>query len=360
MSWVSCCSSGRIKVSKKENLRNQQIEVEIEKSRLAMQKEVKLLLLGAGESGKSTVAKQLRIIHNKPFTKQEIESYRPIVFINIINNISALCKAMNKLEIKFADNSLLTDKENIIQLSTELYTNEVELTEEIAESIEKLWSDKGIQECWTRRSEYQIGDSAAYFLDNLERYKQEDFVPTQEDVVYSRIKTTGIVQTTFNHEDLTIKMFDLGGQRCERRKWLHCFENVTAVIFCVAMSEYDQTLYEDESHNRMHESLILFQTISNSDWLNKTSMILFLNKKDLFAEKIKTSPLTIAFPEYTGENEYEEASDYIRQQFQKLAPHNKDIYTHKTCATDTENVSFVFKSVSNIIIKEILSNYCLV
>jgi len=42
-------------------------------------------------------------------------------------------------------------------------------------------------------------------------------------------------------------LFDVGGQRSERKKWIHCFEDVTAIIFCVAMSEYDQVLQEDET-----------------------------------------------------------------------------------------------------------------
>lgn len=45
----------------------------------------------------------------------------------------------------------------------------------------------------------------------------------------------------------TFRLFDVGGQRSERKKWIHCFEDVTAIIFCVAMSEYDQVLHEDET-----------------------------------------------------------------------------------------------------------------
>lgn len=63
---------------------------------------------------------------------------------------------------------------------------------------------------------------------------------------------------------------------------------------------YDLVLAEDEEMNRMIESLKLFDSICNSKWFVETSIILFLNKKDLFEEKIKRSPLTICFPEYTG------------------------------------------------------------
>ena len=90
------------------------------------------------------------------------------------------------------------------------------------------------------------------------------------------------------------------GQRSERRKWMHCFQEVTAVIFCVAMSEYDQKLYEDETTNRMHEALKLFKDICNTKWFAETAIILFLNKKDLFEKKIKKVPLKTCFPDYSG------------------------------------------------------------
>lgn len=98
------------------------------------------------------------------------------------------------------------------------------------------------------------------------------------------------------------RMFDVGGQRSERKKWIHCFEGVNAIIFCVALSGYDLVLAEDEEMNRMIESMKLFDSICNSKWFVETSIILFLNKKDLFEEKIVRSPLTICFPEYTGES----------------------------------------------------------
>jgi guanine nucleotide-binding protein G(i) subunit alpha len=63
----------------------------------------------------------------------------------------------------------------------------------------------------------------------------------------SRVKTTGITETTFAIRGYTYRLFDVGGQRSERKKWIHCFEDVTAIVFLAACSEYDQVLLEDES-----------------------------------------------------------------------------------------------------------------
>ncbi|KAK2087004.1 hypothetical protein P7K49_032911 [Saguinus oedipus] len=95
-------------------------------------------------------------------------------------------------------------------------------------------------------------------------------------------------------------MVDVGGQRSERRKWIHCFENVTSIMFLVALSEYDQVLVESDNENRMEESKALFRTIITYPWFQNSSVILFLNKKDLLEDKILYSHLVDYFPEFDG------------------------------------------------------------
>lgn len=144
-------------------------------------------------------------------------------------------------------------------------------------------------------------DLFSYF-DYIDRIAAHDYLPNDQDVLRSRVKTTGITETTFIIQDLTYRMFDVGGQRSERKKWIHCFENVTTILFLVAISEYDQLLFEDETVNRMQEALTLFDSICNSRWFIKTSIILFLNKIDRFKEKLPVSPMQNYFPDYEGEH----------------------------------------------------------
>lgn len=172
-------------------------------------------------------------------------------------------------------------------------------------------------------------------------------MPNDQDVLRSRVKTTGITETTFIIGELTYRMFDVGGQRSERKKWIHCFENVTTILFLVAISEYDQLLFEDETVNRMQEALTLFDSICNSRWFIKTSIILFLNKIDRFKEKLPVSPMKNYFPDYEGGDDYGAACDYILNRFVSLNQHeSKQIYTHFTCATDTTQIRFVMAAVN--------------
>lgn len=150
------------------------------------------------------------------------------------------------------------------------------------------------------------------------------------------------------HEFLIV---DVGGQRSERRKWAHCFENVDAIIYLVSLSEYDQTLFEDGVTNRMVESMNLFDQICNMKWFMNVTLILFLNKKDLFEQKIKESNITPAFPAYTGPQEYQPAVDFITAKFLEINKNpDRKIYPYTTCATDTDNVRVVFKVVKDTIL----------
>jgi len=324
------------------------IDKEIEAARKRQKSNVKLLLLGAGESGKSTVAKQMKIIHLNGFTDEERKDFKSIIWNNVVGSIRVLVEAAQTLNISIAET------ETAKRVLREDYFMG-ELTKSIATDIQTVWSDPGIKKTFLRSNEFQLNDSAEYYFNEIERIGSDGYTPSVQDVLRSRAKTTGIIETEFTIQGTHFTLVDVGGQRSERRKWMHCFQDVTAVIFCAALSGYDLKLYEDETTNRMHEALKLFRDICNTKWFSETAIILFLNKRDIFEKKILKVPLTICFPDYPGHNNFEEASKYIADQFlaQNDNP-NKLIYVHITCATDTENITVVFRAVQDIILNGIL------
>ena len=99
-------------------------------------------------------------------------------------------------------------------------------------------------------------------------------------------------------------LYDVGGQRSERKKWMYCFDGVQAVIFVTALSDYDLKLGEDENMNKLHESLHLFSSVCVNRWFITATMIVFFNKTDIFQSKISNpagTPLTACFPSYDGD-----------------------------------------------------------
>merc|ERR1712054_678286 len=138
------------------------------------------------------------------------------------------------------------------------------------------------------------------------------YLPNEQDVLRSRVRTTGIVQSDFVIKSIQFSMFDVGGQRNERRKWIHCFDNVDCVVFVASLSEFDQMLYEDETKNRLDEALELFAQIVNSKWFKNCSIILFLNKKDLFEKKLADKVMSDYVKTYKGPNEMKPAADHVK------------------------------------------------
>ncbi|KAK9766078.1 guanine nucleotide-binding protein subunit alpha [Basidiobolus ranarum] len=347
---MGCCLSNE---NLEERRKNDEIENQIKKDKLSQKNEIKMLLLGAGESGKSTILRQMKLIHDEGYSPIERESYKDIVYSNIVQSMKVILMAMLKMHISLGNPTNEAAVEYIINLPTYIgQTGKQAFSSEIFDAIKLLWSDTGVQACFQRSSQYQLNDSAKYYFDAIERISAPSYLPTDQDVLRTRVKTTGITETTFEVSGMIYRMLDVGGQRSERKKWIHCFENVTAIIFLVAISEYDQMLAEDETVNRMQEALTLFDSICNSRWFVKTSIILFLNKIDLFKLKLSRSPMKNCFPDYEGGSDYQRACEYITDRFTALdhSP-KKQIYSHLTCATDTKQVKFVMSAVNDILVQ---------
>ncbi|WWC89358.1 uncharacterized protein L201_004280 [Kwoniella dendrophila CBS 6074] len=329
--------------------RSAEIDEQLKRDRANLRNEIKMLLLGAGESGKSTVLKQMRLIYNKPYDVEERDSYREIVYSNTVQSMRVLLEGVALMEIPV--NPSNQQRWDLIMSAPAQIEGDV-FPPKLADAVAGLWNDQGVQSAFVRRNELQLNDSAPYYFDAISRISQQDYMPTDQDILRARVKTTGITETHFRIGELTYKLFDVGGQRSERRKWLNIFDSVTALVFLIAISEYDQKLYEDETVNRMQEAMTLFESVANSRWFTKTSIILFLNKIDLFRAKLAVSPLQNTFPEYRGGSNYDAACAFLLEKFVGLNKNpSKSIYAHYTDATDTKALSFVISAINDVIIQ---------
>lgn len=328
-----------------EKLMNKQNELDNAK--------VKLLLLGAGESGKSTIFKQMRVLFGAPLTEDEKQQITPVVYNNTIASMKILCTEAKNLG--YDGEVVAKDKLDFILELDE----QCEINEEIGVAIKELWADPGVLQTWKRRAEFQIVESVKYYFNEIERIMKDDYVATQQDMLLARVRTSGIVTEKYVIDGVDFEMYDVGGQRNERKKWIHCFDDVTAVIFVAALSEFDQVLFEDATANRMTEAVDLFGDICNNKVFESSSMILFLNKKDLYEEKIKDvhigdQPAFANFNSNLGDEDYyDKGIEYFLGLF--LAQNKNEerqIYHHATCATDSKNVEIVFNSCKDIILRK--------
>jgi len=305
-----------------------------------------LLLLGAGESGKSTLFKQMISIYGKGWNKEDRADYVSIIHKNVISAMQTICSNSQTLAKEGLDTEVGENAQDSWDFIMERKENEV-INSEAAEHLKALWKDKGIQTTYNNRNRYHLPDSAAYFFNKIDEIAEDGWIPSEDDVLHSRVRTTGIIETTFNVEGTKFTIVDVGGQRNERKKWIHTFgQSIAAVIFIAALNSYDMVLFEDKSTNRMDESLTLFSEIVNSRWFKNSSVILLLNKLDLFGEKLKKVPLSVCFADYEGKNTVEDGIQFITEQFvSRVKDPNKRVFTFPCSAADQDNVRDILHSV---------------
>lgn len=316
----------------------------------------KLLLLGTGESGKSTFLRQMRIIYDNGYSDEDKREYISVILQNILESMQCMVEAMDVLNIKY-DNKMNSRNAEVIKSANSLAFSS--LTDVYLSALKELWDDVGIQECYVRRREYQLNDSIKYYMSHIDRLAEPHYLPTEGDILHVRVPTTGLVEYRFKVNQCEFRMIDVGGQRSQRKKWLNCFDKVKAVLFLVAISEYDQVLLESGDLNRLEESKKVFENICMSPWFTLTSMVAFFNKTDLLQEKIMYSDLVDYYPKYQGPHQdYTSAREFIANMFLEVMP-TRDVYKHYTCATDTENIKVVFAVVRDTILGEYLKQIML-
>lgn len=352
-----------------EDLKSKQIDAMMKKAKAADDEVTKLLLLGAGESGKSTLFKQMKInfTEQKGYTKSERAGYVSVVHNNIVFNMQQLVKGARNVS-PCSDSDL---EKQVLDLNPKSTV----VDEEVAQLLAKVWNDEGIADSWNHRSGIQVQDALAYYMNKIEEVGSASYTPDNQDILRTRVRTSGIVEENFVINGTKVSMYDVGGQRSERRKWMHKFEDVTAVIYVVAISEYDQLVFEDNTTNRQEESLQLFEKVYDSEYFRHLSFILFLNKEDLFIEKLPVFPFRVSegpnkrnvdfegpycvegeASGTPGTPEFDEcveaAETYIKNLYLGLNNRKSQLYVHITNATNTENMAKIMTSVKDMVLRE--------
>ncbi|KAI9349774.1 guanine nucleotide binding protein, alpha subunit, partial [Obelidium mucronatum] len=456
------------------------IDQELESEKKRLKDVVKLLLLGPGESGKSTILKQFRILYGGGFSERDRAAFRTMTIANIVQSIKTLITQMEILEIPYGFNpndhtessimgttasrlilnetpdqhvasppapfglapspsqmSLHTKKvgsvmslfqglknqtaprlpdipvvQNIVpsstlsaaqipglsvnqlhnantshqsvatssvfkkisriaQIALRQYRHQMEsnssnaidsnimkaleiieemqidagflgseeVDQNVIDAIKAVWKDPGIQYCYSRSNEFQLIDTCAYFLDDIERFFTPEYIPTDQDILNCRIMTLTITESRFQVKKYEYRIYDVGGQRSERNKWAAYFEDVAAIMFVVAVSAFDQVCFEDGETNRITEALNVFSSICNHPLFKETSVLLFLNKIDLLKAKLERGALVSDyFPEYVvpqttsshSSSEFKGVCVFFSQKFEQLNKYKqqKKVYTY--------------------------------
>ncbi|KAF9177608.1 guanine nucleotide-binding protein subunit alpha [Haplosporangium sp. Z 767] len=318
---------------------------------------IKLLILGPSETGKTTVLKQLKLLYGRRGLDSERETYRRIVHLNVMKAIQTLAEGLEEADISLEHIENTAHLETIMRLDATLkrfsitsigFTNpaiprkitdakaETDMFTEMVPAIKALWADAGIQTIFNTCTQLCIQDSAKYFLDAIDRIAHPEYVPTDDDILQARVRTLAVTEHVFPIDDVIYRPY---------------FDDVNAIIFMAALSAYDQPCEDDPRLNRLHECLVLFNQIANHKLFELTSMILFLNKIDIFQRKLDSGSLVSKyFPDYRGPNDYYNTTVFFQHRFlQQCKDLQKQVYTHFTHATDTNQMRVIVVAVNAIV-----------
>ncbi|CAK9290263.1 unnamed protein product [Gordionus sp. m RMFG-2023] len=289
-------------------------------------RQIKLLLLGPGESGKSTFMKQMKIINGIEFNTKDIDEYRSTIYHNIIKGAKLFLDLRRKLNIPWehkmneVSSQTILNFDNLVDINEEMFVNLIII-------IKKIWQDNAIMHIFEYKTQYQMNDGIVYFMENLDRIARHGYVPTNDDILHCRKATKCIVEHVIDIHGHPFRFVDVGGQRSQRQKWVQCFEGVTSIIFIIDSSSIFQSALIGDNNNgdscpitnvkqlektnndvnqvpksfdghkrtsysgnlplsKMDEARAIFETIVNNRFFSSVSIILFLNKTDLLKRNI--------------------------------------------------------------------------
>jgi len=211
--------------------------------------------------------------------------------------------------------------------------------------VQALWSHSTVRRL-IRRRRIVIKESSEMFLDDIDRISSPFWTPTNDDILFARIRTVGIAEYGF---ELTLKsklihwrIIDVGGIRSQRAAWVPFFEGASAILFMAPVSAYDQFLDEERTMNRIDDSLQLFSSTCTHPLLQRTHIVLFLNKIDVLRRKLRNGgAVRKSIPSYGDRpNKVEDVCNYFRHHFRQRfaeskAGNSRELFPHNTSVVDT-------------------------
>ncbi|KAH9932360.1 G-protein alpha subunit [Fomitopsis serialis] len=242
------------------------------------------------------------------------------------------------------------------------------------EDMKTLWEDGVVREMLTRLR-LRMEDSAGFFLDDVDRIATRTYEPSDDDVVRARLRTVGVQEYQLRFEnpgavDRSVGrewiIYDVGGARSSRAAWVPYFEDANALLFLTPISCFDESLEEDRHVNRLEDSFILWKSVVGSKLLRRCIIVLFLNKYDLLAKKLKAGATINKHLSSYGERENTAPvfAKYLHQKFREqhkeYSPEPRSFYGYVTCVIDTKATASTLSSVRDGLLQQHLQRADLV
>ncbi|KAI8909088.1 guanine nucleotide binding protein, alpha subunit [Gorgonomyces haynaldii] len=313
-----------------------------ESKKLQEEKHMMLLLLGPADSGKSTVLKQMILLHGHGFSQEDRLKFKTIIHRNMVKNMKILLESNGRI--------LQPGGIHIMSLNVSEITS---FLPETLEAFDKLLSASFIQKDLQSASKFGVDDTALFFFKEAKRVLHPDYIPSDQDVLSCRMKTESVIETVFSIDDVFWHVVDVAGQRDKRDRWSPYFEKVKSILYIFSTASYNQTLEESPDVNRIVDSTELFTQLVNHPTLKTLSFIIFYNKIDLLESRLEKFAVKNYLSDFEGENTVSQYLDYLKSRFKKaMGGSQVPCFNHRTTATDTKQMRKVIVDVKQAIFRD--------
>ncbi|OBT69586.1 hypothetical protein VE03_00846 [Pseudogymnoascus sp. 23342-1-I1] len=261
-----------VSVSRNERDRGIVIERDIKEHAAKMKRETRVLLLGERDCVQVFI-KNMKIRHADGFTDDDRRMYKEVVMKYIMRVMEGIVLVQKNGDID-PDNTASIQAKLLSQEIKAIQAGDGKITIEGAVAVQGLWKDILKRDL---KYEVYIPDSSSYFIEEIQRIAQKDYLPTDADILKLGGVTpdiSGVQEHRLTMGQLSLRMFDASSQVSERKKWIHQFEDCISIVFFVDISQYDEHCPEDPDQYKIRESISLFNSVINS--LHRASIILLL------------------------------------------------------------------------------------
>eukprot|EP01083_Nonionella_stella_P089471 249636_1 len=338
------------------------VTFEIEKTKC------KVLLLGAGEVGKLTTFQQIYHLYGPGYDQPNLLASKPHLTQNVMEAMRTLAIYSQILADQGKNTHVDTDND-AIRARVARMSDKQKYTQKHSEDFKRLWADPGIQRTLLHNDTFQIVDTVDALFENLDKYWRDEYIPTVNDLLISRHRTTSVKKTQFViHDEMDCyreymyEVFLTGGQKNERRKWIHFFDNTQIVIDVINLSGFCKCLWEDNRTNRLKEDIGLFRGIVNLDALSECHWVVVLNKHDLLMKQIERGQLFSGyFRDFEGDDRVSDGIiDFIKRKLLDQIRERKDgdtkrpiIHFYTTNALNTQSIKEMFDDIHQKLTKKL-------
>ncbi|KAF2755987.1 G protein alpha subunit [Pseudovirgaria hyperparasitica] len=341
--------------SKEDKARSVAIDRRLKQDSRGLCQNVKVLLFGLEDSGKDAMVKHMKLKSANGYTRSELIEWRQMIKAKLLRNVFVLLDAMEQCGIEPGNESNISHCEFLMRCRLDNPMNG-RLDFHIGVAIQALWNDPCMAKVLKHSAgtDYTLDGEARYLFEQTSRIVQPHYEPTVEDILRTNDESRGIRETDFVFETFQMTIFDINTRQLgEQQKWIHAFETVTSIMFVVDLADYE-SIHSDHDSGGMTESLTLFDSMVNSRWFSRSSVILFLTNMHAFRNKLLRTPFSSYFPDYTGPDDAAAILQYIIKRFNACNRCHLDFFPHVLELSDPVSLKLLLKAVQETTVNNAL------